>query len=209
MVGTFGDVIVADAMIKDIPGFDKASAVQAIRKDAFESPPAHAGGAVGKEGLQQYVSLGYVPHDNDGETVSRTLDFGFADMAVAEALHHASEDESFVQGDISLKEKLIEEANTLYERSKRAVTSLYNKDYGLMVPRRSNGGFALSRFDPAGWGNGFTEGSAWHHSFPPYSVDVLAGLHGGKQKLLNKLHEMFKVPSTFGVGSYGQVSDSS
>jgi putative alpha-1,2-mannosidase len=105
-----------------------------------------------------------------------------------------------------MKEKLIEEANTLYERSRRAVSSQFNKDYGLMVPKRSDGNYALGRFDPQGWGNGFTEGSAWHHSFPPYAIDVLAGLHGGKEKLLNKLHEMLKVPSTFGVGSYGQVS---
>lgn len=36
MVGTFADVVVADAIIKDIPGFDLSKAVAAIRKDSFE-----------------------------------------------------------------------------------------------------------------------------------------------------------------------------
>ncbi len=30
-------------------------------------------------------------------------------------------------------------------------------------------------------------------------------LHGSREKLLEKLHELLTTPSTFGVGSYGQV----
>ena len=39
MVGTMGDVSLADAIVNDIPGFDKELAYRAIRKDAFEVPP--------------------------------------------------------------------------------------------------------------------------------------------------------------------------
>lgn len=84
------------------------------------------------------------------------------------------------------------------------------------------------RFDALTWGNGFAEGkltfiiaflsltcvplcdkflsgNSWHHSFPAWSIESLAQMHGGKAKLLRKLHELLTIPSTFGVGSYGQV----
>lgn len=38
----------------------------------------------------------------------------------------------------------------------------------------------IGRFDPLAWGNGFTEGNSWHHSFPPWALDILVELHGGK-----------------------------
>ena len=40
------------------------------------------------------------------------------------------------------------------------------------------------RFRDTEWGFGFVEGNAWHHSFPPYALHVLAELHGGKGQLL-------------------------
>lgn len=47
MVGTYADVVVSDAVIKDIKGFDLEIARTALKKDAFETPPGHAGSAVG------------------------------------------------------------------------------------------------------------------------------------------------------------------
>ena len=53
-------------------------------------------------------------------------------------------------------------------------------------------------------GNGYTEGNAWHHSFPPYALTALTALHGGKAKLLQQLHHMLTMPSGFQAGSYGR-----
>jgi putative alpha-1,2-mannosidase len=47
MVGTYADVVVSDAIIKDIKGFDLETARTALKKDAFEDPPGYAGSAVG------------------------------------------------------------------------------------------------------------------------------------------------------------------
>jgi hypothetical protein len=38
-----------------------------------------------------------------------------------------------------------------------------------MCPKMGNGAFT-SRFDAVEWGRGYTEGNAWHHSFPPYAI---------------------------------------
>ncbi len=47
MVGTFADVVVSDAIVKGIEGFDYELARMALKKDAFETPPPNAGSAVG------------------------------------------------------------------------------------------------------------------------------------------------------------------
>ena len=48
MVGTFADVVISDAIVKNIGGFDLETARLALKKDAFEQPPAHAGNAFGE-----------------------------------------------------------------------------------------------------------------------------------------------------------------
>ena len=55
MVGTMGDVSVADAIVKEIPGFDVTTAYEAIRKDAFEVPPPNCAG--GRECFDSYLQV--------------------------------------------------------------------------------------------------------------------------------------------------------
>ncbi len=37
------------------------------------------------------------------------------------------------------------------------------------MPKNRNGEFSRS-FSSIEWGNGYTEGNSWHHSFPPYAI---------------------------------------
>ena len=188
MVGTYGDVVVAEAIVKGVGGFDEAAAWDALHKDAYEEAPQ--GGAVGKVGLRVYNQHGYIPADSGvSDCVSRTLDFAHADWATAnaaEVLGHA------------------EDAKRLRDRARGAVTHLYDKSTGLMRPKQKSGAFS-SRFSPTRWGDGYTEGSAWHHSFPPFDVELLASLHGGKDGLVKQIQDMLDAPSTFEAGGYGQT----
>ena len=88
MVGTFADVVVADAIVKGVPGFDLALAKDALMKDvspaavcislvssnvhicvgnysmllqSFDEPPPISGGSMGKVGLRTYTERGFVP----------------------------------------------------------------------------------------------------------------------------------------------------
>ena len=104
----------------------------------------------------------------------------------------------------SFAEKKIEldrSADELLKRSNRAVRALFSPAYGLMVPRDRSGAFSRTFMDIE-WGNGYTEGNAWHHSFPPFAVDTLIELHGGKENLLKKLERLITMPSNFMPGSY-------
>jgi len=68
--------------------------------------------------------------------------------------------------DLQAREDLRQKASTLLQRSQRAVRSLFDPASGLLTPH----GPGASSFSAVEWGNGFTEGSAWHHSFPPYAI---------------------------------------
>jgi putative alpha-1,2-mannosidase len=60
MVGTMGDVSVADAIVNGIPGFDTQLAYEAIRKDAFDTPPLGVTG-VGRTCIASYLKYGFIP----------------------------------------------------------------------------------------------------------------------------------------------------
>ncbi len=210
MVGTFGDVVVADAIVKNIKGFDRTVAKAAMTKDSFETPPQYAGNAIGKEGLNEYVNSGYIAqnmHDRGVECVSRTLDFGFADLAVGNAFLVLAKDSTSALSPTE-RSDLQTSASMLHQRAERAVSSLFKRQIGLMVPKSRTGEFS-GMFSDKEWGNGFTEGNSWHHSFPPYAVNaetggLLSNLHGGRANLLNKLHELLQTSGNFQPGSYGQ-----
>ncbi len=150
--------------------------------------------------------------------VSRTVDYGFADFSTAQALSHLAE--TFYKSNSQVKQELTTKAQTLFKRSVRAFSSLFDEGRGLMVPKDRQGRFS-PRFNPVEWGNGFTEGNSWHHSFPPYAISCavdpsstktkgfdcnggLISLHRSKEKLLQKLHQLVDSESNFHPGSYGQ-----
>lgn len=188
MVGTYGDVVIADAMIKGLVSpSSKPDALSALRKDAETVPPP--GGAVGRLGLEFYRDLHYIPYDvGVSDCVSRTLDFAFADFAIANAFD--DDDPAF--------------SRALRERARNAMRHLFDPDTRLMRPKSRLGTFKHD-FSSTRWGDGYTEGSAWHHSFPAFDVDTLAKLHGGYPRLREKLRELLALPATFEPGGYGST----
>ena len=84
MVGTMGDVTIADAIIKNISGFNYTKAYECIRKNAFKAPPDDID-YHGRQGLNDYLKYNYIPHDSIREEVSRTLNYILSDYAIAQA----------------------------------------------------------------------------------------------------------------------------
>jgi len=201
MVGTYGDVVVSDALVKKVPGFSVQTAWEAVRKDSFQDEPGGHDG-VGKAGLRYYDQYNYIPSDvGVSEQVSRSLDFAFADAAVANAAQVLSSSKAGIS--FSEAQKLDADRKKLRDRSLAVQRNLFDPSSGLMRPK-SRGGSFDGGFQANRWGGSFTEGSSWHHSFPPFAVSELASLHGGRDRLLKKLHEMLQTPGTFNVGGYGQ-----
>lgn len=146
MIGTMGDVSLADAIVKDIPGFDREQAYAAIRKDAFEVPPVGVDG-VGRVCLSSYLQNGYVTRDaimttggNCYEVVSRTLNYLQSDFAVAQAAQKLGYDD---------------DTKVLQQRSSN-FSLLFDAETGFFRARSANGGKFVEPFDQYGWGGDYT-----------------------------------------------------
>ena len=147
MVGTMGDVSLADAIVKNIPGFDRELAYEAIRKDAFQQPEAGSDG--GRECLSTYLKYGYIPHNapsdaksgSCSEVISRSLDYYQADFAIAQAAMALGYEE---------------DAKTLLTRSSN-YSHIFDEKKGMMRSRGVVSGKFTEPFDQYAWGGDYTE----------------------------------------------------
>jgi predicted alpha-1,2-mannosidase len=168
MIGTMGDVSIADAIVKDIPSFNKTLAYEAIRKDAFEVPPEGVEG-VGRVCLEAYLKYGYVPRGarmtTGGEcydVISRSLNYLQSDYAIAQAARALNkENDAVVLSQRAENYGKIFDLGTGFFRAKEMETEKF-----------------IEPFDQFGWGFDYTEGGPWQYRYyVPYDVDGLRSLY--------------------------------
>lgn len=88
--------------------------------------------------MNDYILKGYVPSDRgNNEGVSRTLDFGFADYATANAFDHLLKDSRYQAAHSNSHLELTEDIKKLRSRYVRGVKSQFSSHHGLMVPMSS------------------------------------------------------------------------
>jgi len=168
MIGYHALPVIADAWMKGIRGFDGRAALAAMRATATYGP---------YDGLAAYMQLGYVPIDEEGEAVSKTLEYAFDDWSLARMAESL--------GDARL-------AAQFYRRAANW-RNVYDPKTGFMRAKKRDGTFR-EPFDPAssGYGTDYTEGNAWQYSwYVPQDVAGLLQLHGGADALLAKIDQVF------------------
>lgn len=79
--GSNSDMLIAEAILKELPGIDKEKAYQSMIKNA-EVPPGGDERMVGRGGLKDYNSIGYVSTDFE-RAGSRTVEYAANDWAIA------------------------------------------------------------------------------------------------------------------------------
>lgn len=173
MTGYHAVPVLADAILKNIPGFDVQAAYTAMKKSANQQ----------QRGTPEYIQYGYLPQDKHGWSVTITLEYAFDDWCIAQVakkLGYTADYETY---------------------SKRALSyqQLFDAQTGFMRAKNSEGKF-VEPFDPLlsehGFNGQYIEGTAWQHSFfIPHDVNGLAALYGGKEKLVAKLDALFTAPS--------------
>jgi predicted alpha-1,2-mannosidase len=184
MVGTHADAMIADAIVKGIPGFDVQTAYEALRKDAFVVGSKGGGGRLG---MKEYLELGYLPADTDRYWVSASLDFAYDDWCVAQAAKRLGKNDDY---------------ESLMQRSQNYRKS-WDPRVGFMRAKKADGTWAEPKFDEFAWGNGYAEGGPWQCSWAvQHDAAGLAELLGGKAALAAKLDKMFASPPTSHPGGY-------
>ncbi|QNN45371.1 glycoside hydrolase family 92 protein [Thermomonas brevis] len=168
MIGYHAVPVIADAYMKGIRDFDANEALDAMVASASYGP---------YDGIAQYMQLGYVPIDEEGEAASKTLEYAFDDWTIhrmAQAMGRKDVADAFGQ----------RAGNWQHA---------FDPDTGFMRARKRDGSFRTP-FDPdaSGYGTDYTEGNAWQYSwYVPQDVAGLAAAHGGTDKLLARLDAVF------------------
>ncbi|MDY6017556.1 MAG: GH92 family glycosyl hydrolase [Oscillospiraceae bacterium] len=185
MPSTLIDAVICDGAVK---GFiDKADLETALEGMIHHSEKNSGKRNFGRNGAESYCKLGYVPYDEEKESVNLTLDAAYGDWCIAEIA------------------KILGKTDIEAKYRKRALNyqNLFDKETGFMRAKNKKGEFRPD-FTPFGWGRDYTEGSAWQTSFAvPHDIEGLAELYGGREKLIEKIDELFAAPPEYEVIGYG------
>ena len=190
MPGNYADTMIADAMVKGIPGFDYKTAYAALHKDAFEIPVGRRGQPVGgKADMEDYLRLGYVPERKTEYWVSMTLDYAYNDWCVAQVAKGMGQ---------------MDDYRALMKRSQN-YRNLWDPSVGFMRSKDEDGNWS-KRFDQYEWGGPYTESGPWQSSWSvQHDALGLADLVGGPAAFGAKLDDLFTHPPIFKTGAYNGV----
>ncbi|MDE6257370.1 MAG: GH92 family glycosyl hydrolase [Muribaculaceae bacterium] len=166
------DNIIADAIIKNVKGFDREKAYNVMLHNAFESRSP------------DYISLGYDPGKNRLMSCSYTMEYAYNDNCLSRVA------------------KLMGDSLTADKMAKRSSEweNMFNPDLescgfkGFVAPVAADGERIL--IDPTevfgSWQDYFYEGNAWTYTlFTPADFERLIALCGGKEEMVKRLRYGF------------------
>ena len=185
MPSTLIDAVIAEAAVNGIGSRE-------VLENALKGMLHHANNEsedrrYGRNGALSYLKYGYMPRNEQRESVNLTQDSAYGDWCIATVARVLGHDE------------LVDE----YMARSKNYKNIFDPATGFMRGRDTEGKMA-EFFDPCAWGGEYTEGSAWQNSFAvPHDVEGLAELHGGKEALIAKLDELFNTPPAYRVFGYG------
>lgn len=186
MTGSLIDSVFGDAAAKDLKGFDLQTAYLGLKKHATQK--GKPGFGYGRQALEEYLKLGYVPCDQVGGAVVETLDSAYGDFCIAQVARALGKHEDA----------------EMFEKRSKNWRNLFDPKVKFLRGKLSNGSW-LEPFEPHTWGGSYVEGSAWQYRFSvPHDPSGLMDAMGGKATFVGFLEEMLTQAPIFHVGSYGQ-----
>ncbi len=174
MIGYHATSVIADAIVKGIPGFDYERAFEAIKTTATN--PHY-------DCLPEYMAQGWVPFDKERESVSKTLEYAYDDYCIAMAAKKLGKEDDY----------------RYFLNRSLAYQNLIDPDTKFMRGRDSQGQWRTP-FDPIaytgpgsvhGWGD-ITEGFTYQYTwYVPHDVQGYINEMGGKEVFTRRLDSMF------------------
>ena len=164
MIGYHGVPVIADAYQKGIRGFNADMALEAMVHSAMQD---HLG-------LASYKKYGFIPVEEESESVSKTLEYAYDDWTIAQMAKALGKTETYA--------KFIQRAQNY--------KNVFDPGSKFMRGRFKNTWFAP--FDPYEVNFNYTEANAWQYSFyVPQDISGFTELMGGKATLENQLDSLF------------------
>lgn len=173
MVGDPGIPVVADAIVKNIKGFDREAAFAAIKKTA----------AVEERGKEFRHKFGYIPCNLFTESVAFDMEYAIADAAAANAAKALGKQEDYEH----------------FTKMSHSYRTFFDKETGFIRGVDENGKFNTP-FNPyfsAHRADDYCEGNAWQYTWlVPHDIEGYINLFGSKEACIARLDSLFLAPST-------------
>ncbi len=164
MVGYHAVPVISDAYLKGIRGFDAEKAFEAMKHSAMQD----------KLGLKSYKEFGFIPVEEESESVSKTLEYAYDDWTIAEMAKAIGKTEDY----------------QLFSERAQHYKNVFDPETKFMRGRFRNTWFAP--FDPYEVNFNYTEANSWQYSFyAPQDISGLINLMGGKAEFEKQLDKLF------------------
>lgn len=164
MIGYHAVPVIADAYLKGIGGYDAEKALEAMKYSATRD----------KLGLASYKKTGFIPVEEESESVSKTLEYAYDDWTI---------------GQMAKKMGKLEDYAT-YNKRAQHYKNLFNPETNFFQGRVNNTWFGP--FDPFEVNFNYTEANAWQYSlYAPQDISGVISLMGGKKNFKKHLDNIF------------------
>lgn len=210
MIGDHCISVLSDAIVKDIPGFDKGKAIEAMRQNAFTQPETRQAyeNGMGRRALDSYIQYGYIPLEDSvmeayhkREQVSRTLEYAYDDYALAQAIRHIIKRRTGIiaEGKHSSRPHLnynynIKSLKSDYKELMRRSLNYRNiisPQSGYAQGRHTDGSF-IQDANQDRFCSFITEGAPCHYTFyVPHDIPGLVKAMGGRKAFTLRLDSLF------------------
>ena len=168
MIGYHSIPVIVDAYMKGIRDYDINKAYEAIKHSA----------ELDHFGLKSYKEYGYIPAQDESESVSKTLEYAYDDWCIA----------------LMAKALGYEDDYKYYIKRAQSYKNIFDPSTGFM--RAKMNGRWFTPFDPREVNFNYTEANSWQYSFyVPQDVSGLINLMGGQEKFESQLDQLFNESS--------------
>ncbi len=183
MVGHPAIPVIADAILKDMKGFDVEKAYQAMVVTAN----------IDSFGSKYVRDMGFIPAEKEIESVAKALEYAISDMSIARAAKKLGKEEDY---------------NKYFERG-NYYKKYFDSTSGFMRGVLSNGQFRtpFNPFHSTHRADDYTEGNAWQYTWlVPQDVYGLVDLFGSKERFISHLDSLFIVKGDMGEDASPDIS---
>lgn len=183
MVGNPGVPVVADAILKDIKGFDTELAFKALKESSM----------LPERGMEHRIEYGFIPADKMTEAIAYDMEYAIADWAVAQAAQKLGKQEDY---------------GYFLKRSK-SYKNYFDASTGFMRGKMLDGSWRtpFSPYASSHREDDYCEGNAWQYTWlVPHDVEGLVECFGSKEVFVNKLDSLFLANGDMGEASSPDIS---